>query len=736
MGLAGGLLALPVAAQEFEQAVHDVGNAGLTVTNAGYIGNNGIQDNPAGPPSFEYPLDSGIEHLFEAGLWVGGVRADGLTTVRTGSITRGGGYQAGAAGFEFAQANRIAARSSLPTSPNFAASAVSQEDFLTAYADTFLTIPGTFIQQPSPEEALGLAVEQRSYAWSFPFTEAFVIVEMDIQNVSNDRIDSVYVGLWHNLVVRNILTTTEGGSEFFSRGGFGALGYPDYTIPQEPGAPATFAIPDSQLVSYAFNAGGDEETLNTYGSIAFLGAEWPDPVSGAPRFFHPFVQDEYRADGLSAPQFNPRWWQFGGGEDQLARPDNDLERYDRMARPFPDPATFESQAAYEAERNAFLERIRVDGQSGQGNWIGMTAVGPFASLQPGATLTATFAFVAALKPETFQGQAGKPIDTPASQAELRENVFWAQRTYAGEDLNYNGRLDAGEDANGNGLLDRYLIPEPPPSPQLCVEAQANAAVLYWTDIAETTLDPVSGRSDFEGYRVYRTDPGDDLDGALAGDYGLVAEYDRPANGIGFDLGLPDRVSGDDATCGGDAGYAYRLRVDGLLNGWQYGFSVTAFDSGDEAVGLASFESGRVANAVRVFPGTSAAGQAGEGETVLNGGKVGVYPNPYRLNAAWAGSSSRTQRLNFYNLPARSQIRVFTLSGELVAELDHDAATYNGDDAVWYGQFAGTERTIAGGEHSWDLLSDNQLQLATGLYFYSVEDLESGETQTGKFVILR
>ena len=723
--------------------MHNVGNVGLTATNAGYFGNNGIQDNPAGPPSFEFPLDSGIEHMFESGLWVGGVRADGLTTVRTGSVTTAGGYSAGRADFEFAPAADITRRSSLPTSPNFAASAVSQEDVLTAYADTARFLPGTLTPTPSPEEALGLVVEQRSYAWSFPFTEGFVITEFDITNVSDTPIDSVYVGMWHNLVVRNILTTTEGGSAFFSRDGYGALGYPEYDVPTEPGDPVTFAIPDSQLVSYAFNAGGQEETLNTYGSVAFLGAEWPDAGSGEPRFFHPFVQEEYLADGLPAPRFNPRWWQFGVGQDILSRPNNDLERYERMTTPYPDPAAFESQDAYEAERDAWLARLETDGQVGQGNWIGLASVGPFATLAPGATMTVTFAFVAALKPEAFQGQEGKPIDNPQSRALLRENVFWAQRTYAGEDLDYDGRLDAGEDANGNGRLDRYLIPEPPPAPELCVVAEANAAVLYWTDIAETTVDPVSGRSDFEGYRVYRTDPGDDLDGALSGDYGLVAEYDRPDNGIGFDLGLPERIDADgDAggagpgTCGGEARYSYRLRVDGLLNGWQYGFSVTAFDAGEPTIGLASFESGRLANAVRVFPGTSAAGERGDDERVLNDGKVGVYPNPYRLQAAWAGESSRTQRLNFYNLPARSQIRVFTLSGELVAELDHDADLYNGDDAVWYGQFAGTERTIARGEHSWDLLSDNSLQLATGLYFFSVEDLDSGETQTGKFVIIR
>ena len=106
-----------------------------------------------------------------------------------------------------------------------------------------------------------------------------------------------------------------------------------------------------------------------------------------------------------------------------------------------------------------------DGQLSAGNWIGVNSVGPFPVLAPGQSVTVTFAFVAALKPEAFQG-AGAPraADTPESRALLRNNVFWAQETYAGEDANYNGRLDAGEDLNGNGVLDRYLIPEPPAAP--------------------------------------------------------------------------------------------------------------------------------------------------------------------------------------------------------------------------------------------------------------------------------
>ena len=60
-----------MGAQPFERVATDVGNTGLALTNAGTLGRPGVNNDPSGLPSFEYPLNSGIEHLFEAGLWVG-----------------------------------------------------------------------------------------------------------------------------------------------------------------------------------------------------------------------------------------------------------------------------------------------------------------------------------------------------------------------------------------------------------------------------------------------------------------------------------------------------------------------------------------------------------------------------------------------------------------------------------------------------------------------------------------
>jgi hypothetical protein len=757
----------PASAQIFDQAVVDVGNVGLMMTNAGFVGNANVRNNPQGPPSFEYPLNSGTEHLFESGLWVGARRADGQITVRTGAIATSAGYRPGAAGFEFIPRFPLQERSSLPERETFSPAAISHQDYIGRFDDNTL---GAIPAIPDSDILLGMEVEVRSYAWNFPFTDSFVIVEFDIRNMSGQAWDSVYVGMWHDLVVRNVNTTTDGGSAFFNKNGAGFLGYPIY----EAGTGRLLnPAPDSHHVTYAWNAGGTEQSLNTYGSIAFLGAEWDDPRSGTRRFFHPDRANEYIADGYPAPRVNPRWWQFGGGQDQLARPQNDFERYERMATPFPNAIFYSSQGAYEQARDNFFTRLRTDGLNQQGNWIGMMSIGPIPRVEPGTSVTVTFGFVAALKPDQFQSLAARPLDTRETRVNLRTNVDWAQRTYMGD-----GQT-------------RYRIPEPPAAPRVRVIPSDRRVTLFWDRTSEFSRDPITGDRDFEGYRIYQSAPGDDRLGDPLGRATLVAQYDsmivretvqvqdpdgtirtetrvrnqygvnngfcdirvRPEEADGYEIirtppcsaCFSDQVAGscrditartvedrlyftylpDDTTR-----YYYRFIADDLLNGWQYAFAVTAFDSGDPDAGLPSFESGRTATAVRAFPGTTAVTADTPDRPA-----VGVYPNPYRVQAAWTDGGSRTHKLYFTNLPPRAEIRVYTLAGDIVAQLNHDAATYVGD-IRWYQQYSGPARVHAGGEHGWDILSESVQQIATGLYFFSVKDLDSGDVQTGRFVVIK
>jgi hypothetical protein len=123
---------------------------------------------------------------------------------------------------------------------------------------------------------------------------------------------------------------------------------------------------------------------------------------------------------------------------------------------------------------------------------------------------------------------------------------------------------------------------------------------------------------------------------------------------------------------------------------------------------------------------------------VGNGKVGVYPNPYYGRAVWDGTGERNRKIYFYNLPALCEIRVYTLAGDIVAEINHTGSTYDGKDIEWFRRFAGSDVPLqfSGGEHAWDLITKFDQALATGLYLFSVKDLQSGEVAVGKFVVIK
>ena len=63
--------------------------------------------------------------------------------------------------------------------------------------------------------------------------------------------------------------------------------------------------------------------------------------------------------------------------------------------------------------------------------------------------------------------------------------------------------------------------------------------IYWDKRAEDSIDPISANKDFEGYRIYRTNPGYDLTESQDINASLVeiAEFDSIGNEIGFNTGF-------------------------------------------------------------------------------------------------------------------------------------------------------------------------------------------------------
>ena len=118
-------------------------------------------------------------------------------------------------------------------------------------------------------------------------------------------------------------------------------------------------------------------------------------------------------------------------------------------------------------------------------------------------------------------------------------------------------------------------------------------------------------------------------------------------------------------------------------------------------------------------------------------EVGVYPNPYRASADWDGFGQKDRMIWFTNLPPRAEIRIYTLSGEVIDIIDHNSNSYDGSDIRLLNHLVfGKNPTFSGGEHAWDLITRYNQAIATGLYIFSVEDLETRDISIGKFTVIK
>jgi hypothetical protein len=102
-------------------------------------------------------------------------------------------------------------------------------------------------------------------------------------------------------------------------------------------------------------------------------------------------------------------------------------------------------------------------------------------------------------------------------------------------------------------------------------------------------------------------------------------------------------------------------------------------------------------------------------------KIKVVPNPYIAAATWEErnpySSGRGPRaIHFNHLPQQCTIRIYTVSGELVATIEHNS-------------------DILDGSAEWNLLTRDNLSVAYGVYIYHVEAPGIGE-HVGKFAIIK
>jgi hypothetical protein len=687
--------------QTFDEKTTSSSNVRLNVTNSGTYGNafRGYK-NGSGNPSGEYPAGSGVEHLFESGIWFGGLINGATVGVSTAAVDAPQGYSTGAAGFEFypEQGDVLEELSSLRNSPYYSPDAISHQDFIGVYSDVNVQVPGTQIQIGGHIDPLFVKVKSRSFNWNYGFSDFFVILDFDIENVGEYTIDSAYFGLWANTVVRNINVTPagSGGAAFYNKGGNGYL--------------------DSLQMAYCYDHSGDMGFTDSYVGQKFLGAE---DKNG---FQHP----------ISNPRFKAHYnaWQFNSTSDPVYfQPTNDNTRYQKLTKGLNDQQCWNQNNSSNSNcgSKSYQEQL-----NDLGNRSDLVSVGPFLNFEPGDQIKVSYAFIFARKKED-----GNPnSDNNAFQrSTFLSNASWAQTAYNGEDINFNGILDDGEDNNGDGLLTRFVLPSPPDIPNTKIITSDNKIEIFWQDNSERSIDPISQEKDFEGYRLYMTKLGFDVTDVpnLQRDLVKIAEYDIRDNGYGYETGFAS-VKLDKPIIIDGSEYQYKYTIEKVLNGWQYAVSVTAFDRGNEENNLESLESSSVSNNFRAFAGKPINESITKNEPF-------VYPNPYYAGASWEGRSSfqeQSRKLYFANLPKHCEINVFTLAGDFLDKITHHD-DYNGDDIRWnqtFGSENPSQNVFSGGEHGWNLLTENTQIIARGLYLFTVKNLETGDLYKGKFAIIK
>lgn len=147
----------------------------------------------------------------------------------------------------------------------------------------------------------------------------------------------------------------------------------------------------------------------------------------------------------------------------------------------------------------------------------------------------------------------------------------------------------------------FEISKPPKTPTLSAFAGDERVTLFWNDIAELSKDNYSGQFDFEGYRIYKS-----LDKGLHWD-----QFDRNVDPSVGESPVPMAQFDLINNRGLDTGLQYSFTDTSINNDFEYWYTITAYDRGDESVESLESPFGNspdALNTVSVVPHSAASGR--------------------------------------------------------------------------------------------------------------------------------
>lgn len=231
----------------------------------------------------------------------------------------------------------------------------------------------------------------------------------------------------------------------------------------------------------------------------------------------------------------------------------------------------------------------------------------------------------------------------------------------------------------------YRIPAaPPPAESVTITGLGTGVEIRWSAAA------AESRADFAGYRIMRR----------------LSNLDTLFFEAVYDSGPEDKA-------------AEHLFVDKkVLIGAQYYYYVQskARIAADDPL-ADPLSRGRIHYSSRVMePTTNWINPPHFSQSDL--ARIRIVPNPYNINDPLLVKQGWTDQrgIQFYNLPGKVTIRIFTEYGDLVQTIEHDSP-------------------VSAGYEIWDMITRNQQVISSGVYIVVFQKPE-GETAYQKFMVVR
>jgi hypothetical protein len=414
------------------------------------------------------------------------------------------------------------------------------------------------------------------------------------------------------------------------------------------------------------------------------------------------------ADGDPVPPFQPSMTGYIDADDPLTStnsPFNETQMQDEYR--------FMSQARENDGPHMFPHHADVVDQDGDfttadgspmlekpGGWTSAFSYGPY-DLDIGESATVVIAMAADGLNQQEQVEVGRAFK--ASDFDPEANIEIDYINARGERINpdvQQGKNDWAVTATRDSLFatferaianyeSGYNIPLPPPPPtSFSVTSGVGEISLEWT----ADSDPPGG---FEIYRSAND---------VRGDWRSVNQSE---GGVNFGAYQYERI----AELDGSARSFTDNTAQRGINYYYYILSVG--DVNNDGTGLTP--TGKPLRSSRYWTQTynpaSLARPPGDAVSDFK-----IVPNPYNLGSdPEIRFPDDDEKLGFLDIPGNSVIRIYTELGELVQTIRHDDGS---------------------GDEFWNLATDDRQLVVSGVYIAVVEDLETGDQSTKKFVIIR